>query len=84
MTRFRAAGLAPLLLAVLLGWGAPVVAQTAGTSHEAAPADVAPLSPRYLLMDVQGRAVSHEDFRGRFQLVSFGFISCPEIGRAHV
>jgi cytochrome oxidase Cu insertion factor (SCO1/SenC/PrrC family) len=54
-------------------------AQTPGAGHEAAPADVAPLSPRYLLMDVQGRAVSHEDFRGRFQLVSFGFISCPDV-----
>ena len=35
--------------------------------------------PRYLLMDVQGRAVTQEDFRGRFQLVSFGFISCPDV-----
>ncbi|MBK7024175.1 MAG: SCO family protein [Sulfuritalea sp.] len=35
--------------------------------------------PRYLLMDVQGRAVTHEDFRGRFQLVSFGFVSCPDV-----
>ena len=79
MTRFHAAGLAPLLLAVLLGCGAPAFAQTPGAGHEAAPADVTPLSPRYLLMDVQGRAVSHEDFRGRFQLVAFGFISCPDV-----
>jgi protein SCO1/2 len=35
--------------------------------------------PRYLLMDVQGRAVTQEDFRGRFQLVTFGFISCPDV-----
>ncbi|MBK9018466.1 MAG: SCO family protein [Sulfuritalea sp.] len=35
--------------------------------------------PRYLLMDVQGRAVTQEDFRGRLQLVSFGFISCPDV-----
>lgn len=35
--------------------------------------------PRYLLMDVQGRAVTQEDFRGRFQLVTFGFVSCPDV-----
>jgi hypothetical protein len=45
----------------------------------AASQDAAPLMPRYLLMDVQGRAVTQEDFRGRFQLVSFGFISCPDV-----
>lgn len=57
----------------------PVLAQPAGARHEAAPADAAPLMPRYLLMDVQGRAVTQEDFRGRFQLVTFGFISCPDV-----
>ncbi len=57
----------------------PALAQPAGARHEAAPADPAPLMPRYLLMDVQGRAVTQEDFRGRFQLVTFGFISCPDV-----
>ncbi|MBI5107850.1 MAG: SCO family protein [Rhodocyclales bacterium] len=57
----------------------PALAQPAGARHEAASDDAAPLMPRYLLMDVQGRAVTQEDFRGRFQLVSFGFISCPDV-----
>lgn len=69
---------------------APALAQTGapasvpapappGAGHGAAPRDVEPLRPRYLLMDVQGRAVSQEDFPGRFQLVTFGFISCPDV-----
>jgi protein SCO1/2 len=35
--------------------------------------------PRYLLRDPQGRAVTIDDFRGRFQLVTFGFVSCPDV-----
>lgn len=67
------------LLAVLAWWGiAPATAQVVG-SHSAVPADASPLLPRYLLMDVQGRAVTQEDFAGRLQLVTFGFISCPDV-----
>ena len=29
--------------------------------------------PRYLLQDPNGRSVTSEDFRGRFQLISFGY-----------
>lgn len=35
--------------------------------------------PRYLLQGPRGRAVTGDDFRGRFQLVSFGFTSCPDV-----
>lgn len=35
--------------------------------------------PRYLLQDPNGRSVSSEDFRGRFQLISFGYTYCPDI-----
>ncbi|MBS1190822.1 MAG: hypothetical protein H6R10_2614 [Rhodocyclaceae bacterium] len=35
--------------------------------------------PRYLLIDPNGRATSHEDFRGRFQLIAFGYTYCPDI-----
>lgn len=71
----------PLLLlgAALLPWAPPASAQAASPRHEAAPAEALPLQPRYLLMDVQGRAVTQEDFRGRLQLVTFGFISCPDV-----
>jgi protein SCO1/2 len=35
--------------------------------------------PRYLLQDPNGRAVTNEDFLGRFQLVAFGYTSCPDV-----
>jgi len=37
------------------------------------------ISSRYLLMDANGRAVSNRDFRGRFQLLTFGYPYCPDI-----
>ncbi|MBM3390701.1 MAG: SCO family protein [Betaproteobacteria bacterium] len=45
------------------------------------PAETAPnaVVPRYLLQDPNGRAVSNEDFLGRFQLVTFGYTSCPDV-----
>jgi protein SCO1/2 len=70
---------APVFLALLLAAASPAFAQTAAGGHTAPVQDAAPLMPRYLLMDVQGRAVTHEDFRRRFQLVSFGFVSCPDV-----
>ena len=36
-------------------------------------------SPRYLLMAPNGRSVASEDFRGRLQLITFGFTSCPDV-----
>jgi protein SCO1/2 len=69
-----------LVLAALPVVALPAFAQPAtGARHVPASQDPAPLMPRYLLMDVQGRAVTQEDFRGRFQLVTFGFISCPDV-----
>lgn len=50
-----------------------------GGRHPSASDQAAVLAPRYLLMNAQGRAVSDEDFRGRFQLVTFGFVSCPDV-----
>ena len=37
------------------------------------------INPRYLLIGPQGSAVSNEDFRGRFQLITFGYTFCPDI-----
>lgn len=34
---------------------------------------------RYLLADYDGRAVSNQDFRGRFQLITFGYTYCPDV-----
>lgn len=39
----------------------------------------AQINARYLLMDTRGRAVANEDFTGRFQLIAFGFTSCPAV-----
>jgi protein SCO1/2 len=35
--------------------------------------------PRYLLQGPRGQAVTSDDFRGRFQLLTFGFTSCPDV-----
>lgn len=34
---------------------------------------------RYLLQDHNGRTVTDQDFRGRFQLLTFGYTSCPDV-----
>jgi len=39
----------------------------------------AEIVPRYLLMDFRGRALSNEDFSGSFQLITFGYIFCPDV-----
>lgn len=60
--------------------GPLAAAQSAPPSAHLLGAEVpAGIAPRYLLMNPQGRAVSQEDFRGRFQLVTFGFVSCPDV-----
>lgn len=37
------------------------------------------INPRYLLQDPNGRSATSEDFRGRFQLIAFGYTYCPDI-----
>lgn len=64
------------LVAMLIG--APIA------SAEVSPADSEEqpetgIVPRYLLMDHRGRAVTDQDFPGRFQLISFGYTFCPDI-----
>ena len=66
---------AALVLTLGLSCGLAVAGEPRHESSAESPA----IAPRYLLMDVQGRAVSSEDFRGRFQLVAFGFVSCPDV-----
>jgi len=43
------------------------------------PAPEQGIVPRYLLKGPNGRAVTDGDFRGRFQLISFGYTFCPDI-----
>ena len=66
---------AALAGALLLLWSAGVV--EAGAAQPAAfPLD---LGGPFALVDHSGRAVSDEDFRGRFMLVFFGYANCPGI-----
>lgn len=55
------------------------VAVTVPSGHS--PAENAPVTgaPRYVLQDPNGRAVTSEDFRGRYQLVAVGYTSCPDV-----
>lgn len=69
-----------MLVALLCGPLPPAFAQIAGASgHLPEQQESVGISPRYLLMDARGRAVTNEDFRGRFQLITFGFVSCPDV-----
>jgi len=54
----------------------------AAPSHQAITETAAPdvgVNPKYLLQDTNGRAIMDSDFRGRFQLISFGYTFCPDI-----
>ena len=69
-----------VLVVLLCGLMAPALAQVAGSSgHLLEQEEPLSISPRYLLMNPHGRAVTNEDFRGRFQLITFGFVSCPDV-----
>lgn len=76
--------MAPLRAAVLcLACCLPLAAgaEPAGPAarHTEQPTAADDLVPRYLLQDHRGRVLTQESFRGRFQLVTFGFTSCPDV-----
>lgn len=71
-------------LAALAGMAVPGIAQTSrpGTGEPSdlnEPTGQVRATPRYLLLGGHGRSVTSEDFRGRFQLIAFGFVSCPDV-----
>jgi protein SCO1/2 len=70
-----------LVLALVLVLALPSHAQThtALDAQESPATASAPIAPRYLLMGTNGRSVTSEDFRGRLQLIAFGFVSCPDV-----
>lgn len=37
------------------------------------------LQPRYAMLDQYNRRITHEDFRGKLQVVYFGYTFCPDI-----
>ncbi len=71
--------LSGFLFAALLGLAG--VQQAAGQSaHERLLAEQnETIVPRYLLQDPRGHSVTNDDFRGRFQLITFGYTYCPDI-----
>lgn len=67
------------LLATLL-CSAPATAQSpAQSAHDLLAGESTGINPRYLLQDPNGRSVTNEDFRGRFQLIAFGYTYCPDV-----
>jgi protein SCO1/2 len=62
------------LCAALCLWTAPALAQ-----HDLGVGQTRDIVPRYLLQDVNGRATMPDDFRGRYQLITFGYTFCPDI-----
>ena len=79
--RFAASVLA--LVAGLLA-APPAPAQTTAAAPPVTPeaGDLTELPravPRWLLQASNGRTATPEDFRGRFQLLAFGFVSCPDV-----
>lgn len=69
-----------IAVALLFCQIASAFSQVAGSSgHRLEQEEPGSLLPRYLLMNPQGRSVTNEDFRGRFQLITFGFVSCPDV-----
>jgi protein SCO1/2 len=64
-------------LCLALCLSGPLAAQSAHSLL--APEENVGIIARYLLQDPNGRSVTSEDFRGRFQLISFGYTYCPDI-----
>jgi protein SCO1/2 len=67
-----------LVLSLAVGLAPPSVAADLAADQMPAYGETG-ISSRYLLMDANGRAVSNQDFRGRFQLLTFGYTYCPDI-----
>ncbi len=60
-------------------WALGLVLSAAWHAGAQGAAAEAVAAPRYLLMAPNGRAVTSEDFRGRLQLITFGFTSCADV-----
>lgn len=41
--------------------------------------DEAPVRRRYMMEDTRGAVVKDEDFQGKFVLIYFGYMSCPDV-----
>jgi len=79
VNRGASLGVCALVLALSVTSAALAQSGVASLPPPADPPAEAVSAPRYLLMAPNGRSVSSEDFRGRLQLISFGFTSCPDV-----
>lgn len=70
---WAAAALALLAFAAFTWAGGLRASGMGGMVQEAA------FRPEFRLKDAAGRSVASEDFRGRYQLVFFGFTNCPDV-----
>ncbi len=68
-----------LLLALAAGLSLPSAAVDLAAEQAPPERETGVINSRYLLMDANGRAVSNQDFRGRFQLLTFGYTYCPDV-----
>lgn len=66
----------PLLVLLLAGLLPAATARADAAPQSAAAPE---FNSRYLLLDVRGRMISNEDFPGRYQLITFGYTSCPDV-----
>lgn len=56
-----------------------LAAAPAAVAGEQPGAEAQEINPRYLLADSRGRAISNDDFPGRYQLITFGYTFCPDV-----
>ena len=68
-----------LCAALALALSATIPPAMADHAHALLSEATGEINPRYLLMAGKGQAVTPEDFRGRFQLLTFGYTFCPDI-----
>jgi len=62
------------------GAGLPVLAQRQDVDLEADTSqDTADLRRRFMMEDTYGNLVKDDDFQGKFMLIYFGYMSCPDV-----
>lgn len=75
-----AAALCAASMLLLPAQAQPVTPAAASAVQDDVPQEGQPRrTPRWILQGPGGRALTSEDFRGRFQLVAFGYVSCPDV-----
>lgn len=76
-----ALGALGILMIAVTGWllAERLLAEPAGADRQASPQGKALIASAFSLVDHNGKAVTNEDFAGKWQLVFFGFTYCPDV-----